>query len=288
MGELRAFCPVCHLLLDGDLVASKCNHVFHRACLTADTVECPKCREKNISEAPLDIYGLSFNKASLDPGAAAVARQVADRSGGVNIREKHNMKNVIELCVLRQDVKKRHQSLDELCDQLKDAEKYAELQLQRLRGAERGFEKRANEAQRLEEELQEYHKTHESLCKSVNDIRNRDTVLEYWLMLGNKNDDDNLAFLTKMVTMVKDPGGILTEVARLRDYHRNRLAKRQKEGAALTRCEARVRRELNEQQHLVVELEKKLNRIDSLRQSNQRPSINLPVAKYPRLSSFSD
>merc|ERR1719482_2646401 len=36
MGEWRPHCPTCCRLLDGELIAASCNHVFHRACLPAD------------------------------------------------------------------------------------------------------------------------------------------------------------------------------------------------------------------------------------------------------------
>jgi len=286
--ELRAFCPICHLPLDNNLVATACNHVFHRDCLTADVLECPTCHSTNVKDACLEIFGLSFSEAPRDPGAAAVARHVADANSTDLTKDINTIRAVVELCTLRQDVKVQRRRVDELREELKAASEKTEQQSQRLRRAQRISEKQAEEIRRMTRELEENQKRHENICGQIDEVRQRDTVLEYWSMLGSRTDEENRSFLSKMVTMVKDPWKLLTEVSRLRDYHRVRLSKLQKEAIALSRSEARVRRELSEQQHAVAELQKKLSRRASSRSGSQLGLEGPPVTKLARLASSPD
>merc|ERR1712113_846886 len=89
----------------------------------------------------------------------------------------------------------------------------------------------------------------------MDDTRKRDCVLEYHDFLKH-SEAEALAFLTKMVSIVTEPWKILTEVARLRDSYRNRLAQWQKEMAVMKRREREARLHCEEQKRKVSDLQR--------------------------------
>jgi len=93
------------------------------------------------------------------------------------------------------------------------------------------------------------------LCNRMDDTRKRDCVLEYHDFLKH-SEIEALAFLTKMVSIVTEPWKILTEVARLRDSYRSRLAEWQKEIAVTKRREREARLHCEEQKRKVFDLQR--------------------------------
>lgn len=279
MGELCALCPACRRLLDGDLVASKCNHVFHRKCLSEALEACPKCNQQEVWKAPLDLYGVCFDESG-DPGAAAVAAALfAGGTCGGNAEEGEAAKVIAEVCALRDDIRKRQRELEDLNERVAEARAQAEKQLGKLRTAERAASKRHSDLSQLESDIAKFNQEHASLTAQMDQIRQRDTVLEYLEVLRGRSEADALMFLTKMVSMVSEPWKVLVEVARLRDDSRAKLDKWKKDSVVAVRREREARAVIADRERKVAQLQKEL---EKARGGQQAPS-RAKAMKRPRL-----
>jgi len=97
----------------------------------------------------------------------------------------------------------------------------------------------------------------------MDQIRQRDTVLEYAEMLRSRSENEAFSYLSKMVSVVTTPWKILVEVARLRDGYRTRLDAWEKENATAARCEREQRAQLMERSRKITELERGIERLRS-------------------------
>lgn len=383
MAELRALCAACRKPLAGPLVASSCNHVFHRKCL-ASASSCGRCHQPQnlLPEEALGLYGLGFEEvddadalaliaaiAEIDPADAGnlssqsgdvsdddvviagpaegssssdletVARatpttsqanlsqvvdldalgdefdelkepepmtnisrdgdqtqtdqsqcavalnpspaahqvsqsKVAPPSACIKLDD-HKFKEVARICLLQQRKRKLQERLQELHGDQNKASELAKQQQDRLRATERAKTKHDAECNALVAEVNQCKERKEALTAQLNLARQRDAVLEYWEELRSKPSDEALAFLLRSVSCVSNPWKILTEVARLRDHHRTRLADRQKEAAQASQRELRARRDLEKQTKSLTDLEGKVqNQRRLLQRQPSRPEAD--------------
>jgi len=254
-------CTACQQpLLKGTIVLSRCNHVFHRACLDdASLVRCPKCSE-SLEEGKgqcLELYGVGFGDCS-GRAAAKVAAERAKFASDADARQV--AVEVEKICTLRDGLRRRREELEKKKAELAVTQEECDKQREKLRAVQRTAAKREAEKAKVLADLEKAKRDQVALLEQVEQIRQRDTTLDYWDILRNKTPGEALSCLTKMVGMVPEPWRILTEVARLRDHCRDLLAKRQKVAAAAKQRETRARHEHSERQRKVSELESRLER----------------------------
>lgn len=274
MNLLKPHCPACHRILDGQLVASSCNHVFHRACLPAIDDPCPKCQQPDAGKHALDLFGLGFTEglgditATLPPEAREEAAKIF---------------------ALEQNVAEKRRNVDAQCQKLEAAKKDADAEQAKLKGDEKSLLGRKSKAEKFKSELENVQSKHAKLSEQANRHREQATIFEYCELLQNPPGvgADALSFLRGMVNVVSDPAILLTEIARLRDHHRNKTAKQQKEGVQMSQLESRYRRQIAEKQRLIAELKKKTHRYEQqlVRRRSESMDEALPMEKRPRVSA---
>lgn len=277
--QTKGICPVCRKLLDTKLVVSRCNHVFHRDCLPGRNEPCPQCDEPDAGKCTLDLYGVSFGDAS-DPGAATLAaRLAADRSRGTAVSSSATVVDldnnetqvdsedtptvtdeVAKLCADRDAVRELKRRLEELKARVETAGQEEILQHMKRQTVEEQANKREAEREKVSSELAKCEEEEKGLLERMNEIRQRDTVLEYADLLKTKTDAEALKYLTTMVNVVQEPWRILVEVARLRDFHRAQLDGWAKDRASCSRQHREARSHLEGHVRKVAELQKELER----------------------------
>lgn len=280
--RLRPECPACCRPLRGQLVASRCNHVFHRECLPK--AECPKCglpdagkdpfdkeivadsdEEANLkkalqsakacNEGPLELFGLNFGE-----GSGAISGTAPNLPP-----DEHRQRSqaVMEICTLRDKNDASKDRLAQIRQRVQQEKERVKRNEEKRAAAEKiasAFkQERASRAAELERHRQKY----KDLCEEAQRHRERTTVMEYRRVLQEGSSEQALGFLTKMVTMAVDPAPMLTEVARLRDHYRTKMAANQKEGMAATQKAQRLERELRQREQSLEEVKRKLQRSKS-------------------------
>merc|ERR1719401_1779422 len=117
----------------------------------------------------------------------------------------------------------------------------AERQESHLQAAQKAAGKRAAERDKVAKELEATIAKRAALTQQVGQIRQRDTVLQYWELLNSKPEAEALQYLQIMAPAVPEPWKVVTEVARLRDYLREQVNRRRKESASAAQLESRAR-----------------------------------------------
>jgi len=258
MSIRTALCTACCKPLNGDLVASACNHVFHRRCLSEDLKECPKCRREDVSKSPLLLFGVNFDEGRDSDSAAVVAALYVGTAGCVDVEESEVVKFVAEICTGRAARQRHQQELADLHEQVSVQCAEAKKQHDKHQQAKRVSTKRSTERAQLEAQIKSSTQEHESLTAKMHQLRQRDTVLEYVDWLRNRSNAEALTFLTRMVDLVGEPWKILVEIARLRDDMRTKLDKFQRDSMAQIRRERELSSLLAERERRVSHLQKEL------------------------------
>lgn len=274
MDEWKPHCPACCKLLDGPLILSRCNHVFHRDCLQAEDAPCPKCQQVDAGKHSLELFGLGLGDAGKTPGTSNLSPGAREAAS--------------EVLLLKRQVEEQQRAAEELRARLEDAKDITEKQRVKLQEVEKDRAKRKQAYDKLIAELDK-HKTkkdvlYEQACRS----REQSITADYVEKLQKSKDKgaDALAFLTTMVSFATDPGTLLTEMSRLRDHHRGRVAKLQRDNVKASPLEARVRREIAEANRAIAEHTRKLQRGDPLNKAQLSESTELqPSAKRPRVTA---
>lgn len=279
--ELRPVCPACRGALSGDLVASKCNHIFHRACFDAAVDNpCPKCGAGDLGCDHLKLYGINFGKeravdASVVAAALAAAAEVSHCEGGsaqpreledVSVLEggvDAEVASIVELITLRERAKSYRQQLEALEAEAATAKSEAERQREKRLLAEKLHAKREVEIRDRAAEVEKCEIHYAEMCEQVQRNRDREAVYEYRDLLVAGKEADALKYLVTTVNLLEDPALVLTEIARLRDHHRTNLAKQQRENVIVSKRESKARRDLEDQQRTVGKLQSKLRRCGS-------------------------
>jgi len=270
----KPHCPKCCRLLDGQLVASSCNHVFHKACIPDDGDLCPKCQQPIVGTGSSDLYGLNFGDAgTTDCNGCSVAQL-----------PKEAREAAAETCVLGREVEKQKQKAHDLREHLEDEKIAAEKQRVSRVEAEKVRASHETKNKRCSDEIEKVRAQRNTLQEQVQQDRERSAVAEYYQMLQNSTDggSDALAFLSKMTDGANDPARLLTEVSRLRDYHRANIQKLQKERVMASQLESRNRREIAEIQSRIAAYQKELHREDA-QSGNTSTGLTMPDAKHARI-----
>jgi len=211
-----------------------------------------------VSKSALPLFGVNFDEGRGSDSAALVAALYMGTVRCVDAEESEVAKSVADICTGRTAIQRHQQELAELREQV--SVQYAETKKQeeKYRQAERASTKRSTERAQLEAQIKSSTQEHALLTAQMDQIRQRDTVLEYVDVLRTRSEADALGFVSKMVDMVSEPWKILVEIARMRDDVRARLDKSQKDGIAPVRREREVRTLLAEKERRVSHLQKEL------------------------------
>jgi len=257
--EAKPHCPTCCRLLNGQLVAAKCGHVFHRACLPAVDAPCPTCQEPDAGLSALDLFGLGFGDDH-ERMQAMIGESVVISEG--------NREAARKVIALRRDLAEQRSKVEELRQKLKDAKQNGEKQLGKKEDVEKMLATKEDQRKQMMANIEKANEQHRHLEDEVHRSREQSAVVEYRdLLLSSAPNEEALSFLTKMVSGVSDAGPMLTEVVRLRDYHRTTTEKYQSQGVKLSKDEQRNRREVVERQHAVADCKRKLEKVLQLADS---------------------
>eukprot|EP00929_Paragymnodinium_shiwhaense_P116511 TRINITY_DN8611_c0_g1_i1.p1 TRINITY_DN8611_c0_g1~~TRINITY_DN8611_c0_g1_i1.p1 ORF type:complete len:549 (+),score=128.34 TRINITY_DN8611_c0_g1_i1:173-1819(+) len=246
-GKKWPICPACRKPLENNLVASRCNHIFHRDCLyglKANT--CPKCDEPNPCVSALDLY-VAFGEASSD--------KIVEGEGEGSREQEERISKLLDL---KSQARDRRKEAEKVADKLASLRVYNEKQEQKLAQAEKSSgkarEKRAVKQKELEKSREHYDTTQERLHQA----RQRDAVFEYREVVQGKSEDEGLTYLARMASFVSDPAMLLTEVRRLGDHHRQQVQKSQRECMVGTQKAMKTKREIEDYSRRQDLLQKKL------------------------------
>lgn len=227
-------CPACSRPLDGDLVASGCNVVFHRSCLAAAGAVCPRCSRTQCKGNSLDLFGASFGK-TLDPSAAALAARIAVGVGNEGDRDADRAGRLLAAAKLlkkQEEVEELRSRLKEELEALAAARVEDRKQQEKLDIAKRTLAKREKEVTQLRDKCAVEESRQQKLIEQMNLMRVRDTAHEYWDRMKAGNESDALKYLSTMVGIDGSSWRVLAEVSRLREYVRKQLDIGRKEATA--------------------------------------------------------
>eukprot|EP00747_Dinoflagellata_sp_TGD_P167321 gnl/TRDRNA2_/TRDRNA2_191491_c0_seq1.p1 gnl/TRDRNA2_/TRDRNA2_191491_c0~~gnl/TRDRNA2_/TRDRNA2_191491_c0_seq1.p1 ORF type:complete len:288 (+),score=41.97 gnl/TRDRNA2_/TRDRNA2_191491_c0_seq1:50-913(+) len=285
--ELRPHCAACCQPLKSDMVASRCNHVFHRACAPAVDSPCPKCGLADAGNGALPIYGVVFGRSG-GPVKQGVG-ELNEVAAGAGISEDVT-RDAMETAKLRHEIGERDSLLKELRVRVDEARVVMEAQQKRQADADRLASRRTDERDARGNKLSQLYSQHEQLVQQVQQGRERHAVLEYRDILASKPPADALAFFTRIVSMVSDPAPLLTEVARLRDHHRREVTQKQREGTGAASREQRIRREIEERERQIAKIRRRLQRCagagseENLRPQDQGSGLAQSPLKKSRIA----
>mmetsp|Transcript_125211 Transcript_125211/g.196203 ORF Transcript_125211/g.196203 Transcript_125211/m.196203 type:complete len:253 (+) Transcript_125211:98-856(+) len=245
MCEKKPHCPTCCRVLSGQLVASRCNHVFHRDCLPPVDAPCPKCHAPDAGQNALDLFGLNFGpKFKSCKDAFSV-----------------DLPTAAKVISLRQEVEEQKNRVMGLKNNILQAKQYEETQKQKLKIAEKNHSAKEEQLRRAKANFECLQAKHENLMEQMQRKREESVISEYRdIFASGGSEDEALEFITRIVEMALDPAPLLTEMARLRDYYRASAAKAQSQCVKISKNESRDRREIAEKQRVVTSCKRKLEK----------------------------
>merc|ERR1712151_759483 len=192
---------------------------------------------------------------------------------------------VAKVCAAREAVRELKRRIEERKAQVDAAAQDETLQSMKAQVVEDQSNKKNREREKVVAEMTKCENDEKELLEKMNEIRQRDTVLEHGDILKTKSDAESLKYLTCMVNTVQEPWRILVEVARLRDYHRAQLDGWRRDSASCSRQHREARSQLEAHKRKVMELEKELERGSKgarLRDRDPLGRETVPVVKRMR------
>jgi len=190
-----------------------------------------------------------------------------------------------ELFILGRKVEEQRRAAEECRQRLEDAKEATESQGGKLKEAERAGSALKQSYDKLVAELSKLKAKHAALYEQACRSREQSVVTEYLEMLHNSKDAgaDAVNFISKIASGTFDAAPLLTEITRLRDYHRARINKLQKEHVQMSQRETRNRRDIMEVKRAIAGYQRRLQRSDSQTASlSQDTELAPPSAKRPR------
>ncbi|CAJ1331809.1 unnamed protein product [Effrenium voratum] len=268
MSNLRGLCAGCRSPLTGALLASGCNHVFHKACFV-EGASCGRCNA-TLTNA-LSLYNLHFEELEGHAAdvMAAAAKQKASLEGLVDAEEalfeceplgEDATAEVATIHLMRERVENLEQQVEEADAKLQAGRARLVRQQTRLRAQQKVEQKREASVESLRREIQNLVAKKEQMARNLNELRQRDAILDYNDLMKQGKNDEALHLLNVIVSMNPKPWMTLTQVSRLRDYYRKQCDHYEKEIAKADQREKRARRELEELQRTRKELQGQLKR----------------------------
>eukprot|EP00440_Ansanella_granifera_P042588 gb/GFBE01046169.1/.p1 GENE.gb/GFBE01046169.1/~~gb/GFBE01046169.1/.p1 ORF type:complete len:418 (+),score=84.63 gb/GFBE01046169.1/:1-1254(+) len=231
------------------------------------------------------VGGRSSNSSSAAPSANDVKQHEEPAPAPLEAPSQEVVDDVARICLLRQRAKKSNKQLETEREQLRKVQATLQEQQDKLKAARKISDKREAACTQFAQEIHNYKDRCHTMSVELNQVRQRDAVLEYWEEMRSKGPQDALTFLTRTVNIVGNPWKILTQVARLRDYHRSRLDSWDKESAQAVMRQRRARIDLEEVQQTVSELQAKIQQQRQLLQPTERVEelpADAPAQKRPR------
>lgn len=227
--------------------------------------KCPKCGEVHARSTVLDLFGASFSPQQ-EPGAAALATRIAESAtrGDTQLDTQLDSQEdspeldpaaraarfraAAQLLQKQEEVRDLRCKLKEQLETIAAARVLKAKQDEKWEAAKKALSKKEKEVTQLKEKGTTEDLRHAKLLEDINNMRVRDTTLEYWDRVKAGREADALKYLSTMVGLGGSPWRILAEVARLRDHVRKQLDAGRKEAAA-------VANRLKSARHLLAELE---------------------------------
>ncbi|CAK9073388.1 unnamed protein product [Durusdinium trenchii] len=264
---LRALCAQCQQPLNSATVASGCNHLFHKVCLI-EGAGCGRCGATLRPTDCLSLYNLCCQEDHEDVSdiMAAAARIRASLEGLDDVDEAifdnsffqaqgaSEVEEVALLCLMRERIGSRRVELEDERTQLCTARERLEVQQRKLRAQQSCKRKREEEALKLKKEIRSLVEQHDQISGELNQVRQRDAILEYWEALRHGKDDEALQKLIKLVGLVSHPWKMLSHVARLRDHFRKQRDHHDRDRALADQREKRAKREIAELERTLKDL----------------------------------
>lgn len=269
---LRALCAQCRKPLCGAVLASGCNHVFHKPCFVAGA-SCGHCGETLRSETSLSLYNLcceeksEYSAYAADVMAAAAKLRASlegmedadsaifDPDFVVQESEGRGVHEVALLCLKRERINSKREELDSEQSKLHTSLETLEHQQRKLRVRQRMTEKLQEEQASEKNKIQRCNEDHEKMLAELNEVRQRATIVEYWDLVRNGQEDEALQKLTALISMISHPWKILAHMARLRDHYRKLSDNHDRERAQADRQLQHFNRERDELERTKKDLE---------------------------------
>mmetsp|Transcript_1805 Transcript_1805/g.3238 ORF Transcript_1805/g.3238 Transcript_1805/m.3238 type:complete len:298 (+) Transcript_1805:39-932(+) len=275
MAELRALCAGCRKPLSGLLLASKCNHVFHKRCLES-TEACGRCHAPVSAENALSLFNLTFeDRGDADTSAvmSAAARLQAEseqrqlRRGApsrddesIDMSDSEDLEiigedrepqaqteeDVAKLCLLREKLRGKRQAIEMQSGQLCEKRERRDHQNVKLYAALQKAERKKADIEKTKQEIAACVEDREKKESNLNQVRLRDAVAEYWEEVRFGNSDVALNMLLTNVGLVPNPARVMAQIARLRDHHRRILADCEQQSGRADHSQKKIRRDIAE------------------------------------------
>jgi len=193
------------------------------------------------------------------------------------------MPEAARICFLRQKSRRMTEKIDAEKGEVMKAREFMQEQHKKLKDAEKIRKKIDSDCSELTNSALQSQEKQEQMLLKVNQLRQRDAALAYWEELrlgGPEASEAALQALTTTVALVGNPEKVLTQVARLRDHHRQKRASWEKDMAQESRRQQRAERDRHEQMRIVTDLKAKIQQQKELLRLATKSSE--PPAKRPR------
>jgi len=319
---LRPICAACRQPLHGDLVASRCNHVFHRECLNRSQAlrcefqcsdrkidRCPKCNDYNWIERPVDLYGINFSEATgesssdlailgalqakkkqpsheeIEDSDIEVVQPVSAVSGAaIDDDEDADLATVL-FDIFKMKDQQRQQEDESSVSEIERAQEMR--QHKKLTQIQAKHAESASHCESKVKKLGTEKDRNEALLDEVDRIRSRDTPLEYGNMLSN-DPTAACAFLKRSACFLQDPALLITDLNRWVTHTREKFKKEQRDNMQVTKKEQQAKRTLEQMQQDIQNNQRKLQRLSSsssLREGSSTESLGSRQPTAPPASS---
>lgn len=248
--DWKPFCPACNKPLNGAVVASRCNHVFHKECAPRDDAKCPKCNAGEAGKGSQELFGLGFPSAKA-PGAAQMTPEAKEAA--------------VEVFKMKRQIEEQKRTIQEYEQRVADAREVAEKELVKFNDAEKQCNKTKDKYTKAKADLEKATAKKDTLYEEVNRMREQSIAGEYLniLLCSKDGGADAAGFISRMAGSSFDAGPVLTELMRLRNHYRERMSKLQKEHIELNRRHAKLGRDISEVKRGLAEDERRLHRARS-------------------------
>jgi len=276
---LRALCAQCQKPLCGPILASGCNHVFHKACFVAGA-SCHRCGET--LREPLSLYNLcceaeSDYAADVMAAAAKLRALLGGRGmpedvifdstfeangglpGGPSALEvSGEVEEVALLSLKRQKINSQREALESELSKLHESLERLENQRKKLRARQEHARKFQEWKDEKQKEIKKLNEEHEKMLAELNEVRQRDDIAKYWDMVRHGQEEAALQKLTPLISMVSQPWKLLSHMAQLRDHYRELADNHDRDRAQADRQLQHLNRERAELERTKRDLDRQL------------------------------
>eukprot|EP00441_Pelagodinium_beii_P047693 CAMPEP_0197625304 /NCGR_PEP_ID=MMETSP1338-20131121/4701_1 /TAXON_ID=43686 ORGANISM="Pelagodinium beii, Strain RCC1491" /NCGR_SAMPLE_ID=MMETSP1338 /ASSEMBLY_ACC=CAM_ASM_000754 /LENGTH=308 /DNA_ID=CAMNT_0043195675 /DNA_START=81 /DNA_END=1004 /DNA_ORIENTATION=+ len=169
-----------------------------------------------------------------------------------------SMSEAARILMLRQRSRRSEKTIEADRGEVLKSREYLAEQQKKFHDSEKLKKKVDSECSEIANAILQSQASKENMMVKINQLRQRDAALDYWEELRQGDPDSALGSLTMTVAIVGNPWKVLTQVARLRDHHRKKLASWEKDIAQASRREQRARLDRDAQMKVVSDLKAKI------------------------------